>query len=67
MRKASFNVVDDVTRYNMKLIKRLADHEQIEYSYYFNSHIYGVTTEGERHRFDVFDDIDKKIKEKPSK
>ena len=67
LRKASFNVVDEVTRYNMKLIKRLADHEQIEYSYYFNSHIYGVTTEGERHRFDVFDDIDKKIKEKPSK
>lgn len=50
-------LVDDVTKTNAQLIDRLWKHDQIESAWYFNGAVYGKTTSGTRHKFDVHDDI----------
>ncbi|CAG2212048.1 unnamed protein product [Mytilus edulis] len=53
---------DDITKLNQGLLNRLYQHDNIISSWYFNGHVYGSDEEGTRHRFEIFDDINKKLK-----
>ncbi|CAC5384861.1 unnamed protein product [Mytilus coruscus] len=53
---------DDITKLNQGLQNRLYQHDNIVSSWYFNGHVYGSDEEGTRHRFEIFDDIAKKLK-----
>lgn len=62
--RAGFKLVDDVTKQNMALITRLRNCEMLESAWYFNGSVYGKTESETRIRFNLFDDIEKKIREK---
>ncbi|CAC5389368.1 unnamed protein product [Mytilus coruscus] len=53
---------DDITKLNQGLLNRLYQHDNIVSSWYFNGHVYGSDEEGTSHRFEIFDDIAKKLK-----
>ena len=62
MKAAGFRLVDDVTKMNTELINRLSLHENIDSAWYFNGSVFGKTTEGKRHKFDIFSNIGKIIR-----
>ena len=51
-------LVDDVTMCNAKLIARLTEHNQIVQAWYYNGSVYGKTVTSQRHKFDIYDNID---------
>ena len=61
MKAAGFKLVDDVTKLNSGLIGRLLQHNRIESAWYFNGAVYGKTIEGQRHKFDIYCNIDSEI------
>ena len=54
MKEAGYRLVDDVTKLNTELINRLTMHEHIASAWFFNSSVYGKTTAGKRHKFDLY-------------
>ena len=54
---AGFWLVDDVTKLNTELINKVALHENIDSAWFFNGSVFGKTTEGKRHKFDIYNDI----------
>ena len=54
-------LVDDVTKSNAELIGRLTKHSQIDQAWYYNGSVYGRTTNNQRHKFDLYDDIQEVI------
>lgn len=64
MKQQGYKLVDDVTKKNTELISRLLRHEKIDSAWFFNGFIYGKTTEGNRHRFDLYSDIEAVITKK---
>ena len=60
--KNNVRVVDDVTKKNLDLIKRLKESSEIESAWYFNTAVYGKTKSGHQMKFDLFDDIHQKIR-----
>lgn len=62
--KEGLNLVDDVTQLNMGLITRLRESERFENVWYFNGSVYGKTAEGTKLKFDLFDDIEFKLRGK---
>lgn len=64
MKQQGHKLVDDVTKKNTELISRLLRHDKIDSAWFFNGFIYGKTTEGKRHRFDLYSDIDAVITKK---
>lgn len=54
-------LVDDVTKCNAELITRLTKHSKITQAWYYNGSVYGRTTTNQRHKFDLYDDIDEVI------
>lgn len=56
-----FRLVDDVTKANVGLIKRLSEHQSIDSAWYFNDSVYGKVGD-KRMKFDITDDIDNKVK-----
>ena len=46
---------------NMDLISKLGKNSDIEGSWYYNCAVYGKTDAGKRMKFDIFDDIDKRL------
>ena len=61
MKDAGHRLVDDVTKLNIGLIGRLMKHSRIESAWYFNGAVYGKTTGGQRHKFEVYCDINSVI------
>ena len=57
MKTAGFRLVDDVTKLNTELINKVALHENIDSAWFFNRSVFGKTTEGKRHKFDIYNDI----------
>ncbi|XP_013380206.1 unconventional myosin-Vb [Lingula anatina] len=56
-------LADDITKLNAQLLQRLKENEQIEQSWFYNGSVYGkVKHTGQRMRFSIDDDIDKKVK-----
>ena len=62
MKTAGFRLVDDVTKLNTDLINRVSLHENIDSAWFFNGSVYGKTTEGKRHKFDIYSNIGKVIR-----
>ncbi|CAG2253772.1 unnamed protein product [Mytilus edulis] len=60
--KLEVRISDDVTRLNQGLLNRLYLHEDVTSAWYFNGHIYGTDNNGDRHRFDIYDNIRQKLK-----
>ncbi|CAC5423357.1 unnamed protein product [Mytilus coruscus] len=59
--KLEVRISDDVTKLNQGLLNRLYLHEDVTSAWYFNGHIYGTDSNGERHRFDIYDNIRQKL------
>lgn len=62
MKMAGRRLVDDVTKLNTGLIGRLLKHAKIDSAWYYNGAVYGKTSDGKRHKFDVYCNIDSVIK-----
>jgi hypothetical protein len=56
-------LVDDVTKKNSELITTLLNHEHIDSAWYFNGSVFAKLKGNDRRvKFDIFDDIDNKIR-----
>ena len=55
-------IVDDVTKLNWDLIKRLVDHPTITQAWYFNGFVYGRASTDRRFKFDLFDRVEDVLK-----
>lgn len=61
--KRTRKLVHDVTRPNSELINTLINHDDIASAWYFNGSVFGKLKSNERRlKFDILDDIDKKVK-----
>lgn len=67
MKETGYKLVDDVTKLNTGLISRLMLHTNIDSAWFFNGAIYGKTTKGKRHKFDLYCNIDEVISDKKDK
>ena len=57
----TYRLVDDVTKHNMGLITKLRNTKCFEGVWYFNCAVYAKTESGSKYKFDLFEDIDKKL------
>lgn len=55
--------VDDVTTRNMRLITRLEDTGNFDQVWYFNCNVYARTMEGLQLKFNLYDDINQRLRE----
>ena len=55
---------DDITHKNHRILGRFNRQENITSVWYFNGHIYGTDMNCDRHRFDIFDNINQKLRKK---
>ena len=62
--KDGVKLVDDVTKLNMGLINRLKQTERFESVYYFNCSVIGKLTSGTKIKFNLFDDVEQKLRGK---
>ncbi|KAK3098593.1 hypothetical protein FSP39_021067 [Pinctada imbricata] len=63
--KETFTMLDHLTPQNIDLINRLNNHPKVERAWYFNTRVYAYDTKGDRHKFDICDDIDYKLRHAP--
>ena len=57
--------VDHITQMNAQLLRKLRSEERehlVESAWYFNGHIFVLDKRGKRHKMEVTDDIDKKVR-----
>jgi hypothetical protein len=59
-----FNVKigDDITKQNQGLLNRPYLHEKITSAWFFNGHVFGTDEKGARHKFDIYDNINEKLR-----
>ena len=55
---------DDITQRNLGLITRLKKYEELENVWFHNCSVYGKPPEGNKIKFDIFDNFEEKIKKK---
>lgn len=63
--KDTFTMVDHITQMNAQLLRKLRSEERehlVESAWYFNGHIFVLDKRGKRHKMEVTDDIDKKLR-----
>ena len=53
---------DHITQQNSQLIRQLNKDQRIQSAWYFNGKIFAVDHEGVRHKFDILDSVDRKLK-----
>jgi chaperonin cofactor prefoldin len=63
LQSGKVKVTDDVTKDNSDLISKLLANEKISAAWYFNGAVYGQCN-SRRIKFDLFDDIDKKLRKR---
>ena len=56
-----YRLVDDVTKHNMGLITLLRNTKKFENVWYYNCAVYGKTESGSKYKFDILEDIQKKL------
>ncbi|XP_023931848.1 uncharacterized protein PF11_0207-like [Lingula anatina] len=61
--KGNFIMFDHITQKNAELIKILKGKEAVHSAWYFNARIFAIRNDGRRYTFDIFDDIDTKLKQ----
>lgn len=60
--KEEFLMVDHITQQNAMLIQKLKEHELVHSAWYFNSKVFAIDKNDRRYTFDIFDDINKKLR-----
>lgn len=55
---------DHLTPLNAKLIRDLKDDSRIHPTWYYNGKVFALDNEGNRHKFDILDDITEKLKQR---
>ena len=60
--KDTFMMYDHVTQMNANLIKDLKENEKVHSVWYFNGRVFALDNQGQRHTFDIFDNIKEKLK-----
>ena len=65
--KKEVKFYDDITQRNLGLMARLHKSEKFEGVWFFNDSVYGKTSEGMRYKFDIFDNITERLKQKGRK
>ena len=60
--KRHFIMYDHITAMNSKLIHDLNDDTRIHSAWYFNGKVFAIDNNGTRHKFDILDDVTKKLK-----
>ena len=60
--KKNFIMFDHITQQNSQLIRQLNKDQRIQSAWYFNGKIFAVDHEGVRHKFDILDSVDRKLK-----
>ena len=63
LQSGTVKVTDDVTKDNSDLISKLLENEKVSAAWYFNGAVYGQCN-SRRIKFDLFDDIDKKVRKR---
>ena len=53
---------DDITKQNQGLLNRLHLHDKITSAWFFNGHVFGTDEKGGRYKFDIYDNINEKIR-----
>ena len=53
---------NDITKLNQELLTRLYNNGKVTSLWFINGHVYGTDENGDRHSFDIFDNIDEKLK-----
>ena len=61
VKNKGYRLVYDVTKANVELIKRLSQLDAVQSAWYFNGAVYGKIGD-RRMKFDITDDIEKKVK-----
>ena len=62
--KKDFRFDDDITQSNLGLMARLKRSERFENVWFYNCNVYAKLAEGSRIKFDIFDNIDEKLRKK---
>ena len=57
----TFTMIDHITERNIELLTKLRDNADIDSAWYYNCNIYAIDVIGERHKFYVGDNNDKKL------
>ena len=60
--KDTFMMYDHVTQMNADLIKDLKENEKVHSAWYYNGRVFALDNQGQRHTFDIFDNIKDKLK-----
>ena len=60
--KKHFIMHDHITPMNAKLIRDLNEDSRIHSAWYFNGKVFGIDSNGNRHKFDIFEDVNDKLK-----
>lgn len=58
-------MVDHITNMNAKLLQKLRSEERehmVDSAWFFNGHVFALDKTGKRHKMDVLDDIDRKLR-----
>ena len=55
-------IEDDITKQNQGLLNRLHLHDKITSAWFFNGHVFGTDEKGGRYKFDIYDNINEKIR-----
>ena len=62
--KKDFRFHDDITQSNLGLMARLKRSERFENVWFYNCNVYAKLAEGSRIKFDIFDNIEEKLRKK---
>lgn len=62
--KQSIRFHDDITQRNLGLMARLKKSEKFESVWFYNCSVYAKQSEGSRIKFDIFDNIEEKLRKK---
>lgn len=60
--KKNFIMFDHITQQNSQLLRRLNDDQRIDRAWYFNGKTFALDHQGVRHKFDLLDSVDLKLK-----
>ena len=64
VQKNNVRFVDDITKQNHELMKRMRDSNRFDSVWFYNCGIYGRTPDDKQFTFGLYDDIDIKIRQR---
>ena len=65
--KNDIKFYDDITQRNLGLMARFQKSKQFEGVWFYNDSVYGKTSDWTQYKFDIFDNISERLKQKGRK